>query len=493
MDKRRCLRHSGQFTVSSVFLCLLLQLLKDPDLSGDVGIARSFVPLLCDVSAPFDGSLLLSRLLMGAHRDGTGVELLKPPLVSACYPPVLQLMASHCRVWITGITVCHLLEITASGVDSTASDGRTRVRSTLLRLFYGSNRLRDGSGIISLAVSTANFKIVHGTVKVVLLKSRVALDLGYGASVSLRLLAAMESTRPLLYPPWIGRAFRDEAVSLICRFSLARSISSSCVLEPGCLVLTWFCLGSGLQQSLVLISGGRRRVSTRRSPPQSLLCPVSPLSRLGFSTSFLLHLLWFSSDSGRIRRTKPASEGILSFPGISHGGSPEWISVAAFAFPDPDLSGDVGIARSFVPLLCDVSAPFDGSLLLSRLLMGAHRDGTGVELLKPSLVSACYPLCFNSWLLIVGFGLPGSRFVIFLRLQRLEWTLPLVMAGPGRGQPCFAYSTVRVTFGTVCGPLDCSPAVFFSGLCGFDVGSDIFSLAVSTANFKVVHGFVSIS
>ncbi|KAF2600018.1 hypothetical protein F2Q68_00011272 [Brassica cretica] len=33
--------------------------------------------------------------------------------------------------------------------------------------------------------------------------SRVALDLGYGASVSLR---------PLLYPPWIGRAFRDEAV-----------------------------------------------------------------------------------------------------------------------------------------------------------------------------------------------------------------------------------------------------------------------------------------
>ncbi|KAL0656369.1 hypothetical protein Bca4012_076953 [Brassica carinata] len=164
MDKRRCLRHSGQFTVYSVFLCLLLQLLKDPYLSGDVGIARSFVPLLCDVSAPFDGSLLLSRLLMGAHRDGTGLELLKPPLVSACYPPVLQLMASHCRVWITGITVCHLLEITASGVDSTASDGRTRVRSTLLRLFYGSNRLRDGSGIISLAVSTANFKIVHGTV-----------------------------------------------------------------------------------------------------------------------------------------------------------------------------------------------------------------------------------------------------------------------------------------------------------------------------------------
>ena len=30
------------------------------------------------------------------------------------------------------------------------------------------------------------------------------------------------STRPLLYPLWIGRAFRDEAVGLICRFSLAR-------------------------------------------------------------------------------------------------------------------------------------------------------------------------------------------------------------------------------------------------------------------------------
>ncbi|KAF2585078.1 hypothetical protein F2Q70_00034864 [Brassica cretica] len=67
------------------------------------------------------------------------------------------------------------------------------------------------------------------------------------------------------------------------------------------------------------------------------------------------------------------------------------------------------------------------------------------------------------------------------------------MAGPGRGQPCFAYSTVRVAFRTVCGPLDCSPAVFSSGLCGFDVGSGIFSLDVSTANFKVVHGSVSIS
>ncbi|CAG7887226.1 unnamed protein product [Brassica rapa] len=111
MDKRRCLRRSGQFTASSVFLCLLLRLLK---------------------------------------RDGTGVELLKPPLVSACYPPVLQLLASHRRVWITGITVCHLLEIAASGVDSTASDGRTRARSTLLRLFYGSSRLRDGPRSLGL-------------------------------------------------------------------------------------------------------------------------------------------------------------------------------------------------------------------------------------------------------------------------------------------------------------------------------------------------------
>ncbi|CAN7104760.1 unnamed protein product [Brassica rapa subsp. narinosa] len=101
--------------------------------------------------------------------------------------------------------------------------------------------------------------------------------------------------------------------------------------------------------------------------------------------------------------------------------------------------------------------------------------------------------CFNFWLLIVGFGLPGSRFVIFLRLKRLEWTLPPVMAGPGRGQPCFAYSTVRVAFGTVRGPSDCSPAVFSSGLCGFDVGSGIISLAVSTANFKVVHGTVSLA
>ena len=33
------------------------------------------------------------------------------------------------------------------------------------------------------------------------------------------------STRPLLYPPWIGRAFQDEVdevVGLICMFSLAR-------------------------------------------------------------------------------------------------------------------------------------------------------------------------------------------------------------------------------------------------------------------------------
>ncbi|KAL0688057.1 hypothetical protein Bca4012_087734 [Brassica carinata] len=160
---------------------------------------------------------------------------------------------------------------------------------------------------------------------------------------------------------------------------------------------------------------------------------------------------------------------------------------------DPDRSGDVGIARSFVPLLCDVSAPFDGSLLLSRLLMGVHRDGTGVELLKPPLVSACYPPVLQLLASHRRVGLPGSRFVIYLRLQRLEWTLPLVMAGPGRGQPCFAYSTVRVAFRTVCGPLDCSPAVFSSGLCSFDVGSGIFSLDVSTANFKVVHGSVSIS
>ncbi|CAN6872744.1 unnamed protein product [Brassica oleracea] len=67
------------------------------------------------------------------------------------------------------------------------------------------------------------------------------------------------------------------------------------------------------------------------------------------------------------------------------------------------------------------------------------------------------------------------------------------MAGPGRGQPCFAYSTVQIAFGTVCGPSGCSPAVFSSGLCGFDVGSSIISLAVSTANFKIVHGTVSLA
>ncbi|CAN7071224.1 unnamed protein product [Brassica oleracea var. botrytis] len=128
--------------------------------------------------------------------------------------------------------------------------------------------------------------------------------------------------------------------------------------------------------------------------------------------------------------------------------------------------------------------------LLLRLL---KRDGTGVELLKPPLVSACYPPVLQLLASHRRVGLPGSRFVIYLRLQRLEWTLPLVMAGPGRGQPCFAYSTVRVAFRTVCGPLDCSPAVFSSGLCSFDVGSGIFSLDVSTANFKVVHGSVSIS
>ncbi|KAH0922934.1 hypothetical protein HID58_022952 [Brassica napus] len=85
---------------------------------------------------------------------------------------------------------------------------------------------------------------------------------------------------------------------------------------------------------------------------------------------------------------------------------------------------------------------------------------------------------------------PASLDVLKLRL---EWTLPLVMAGPGQGQPCFAYSMVRVAFGTVRGPSDCSPAVFSSGLCGFDVGSGIISLAVSTANFKVVHGTVSLA
>ncbi|KAH0878234.1 hypothetical protein HID58_065628 [Brassica napus] len=110
-----------------------------------------------------------------------------------------------------------------------------------------------------------------------------------------------------------------------------------------------------------------------------------------------------------------------------------------------------------------------------------YRDGTGVELLKPPLVFACYPLVLQL--------LASHRRVWITGITRLEWTLPLVMAGPGRGQPCFAYSTVRVAFRMVCGPLDCSPAVFSSGLCGFDVGSGIFSLAVSTANFKVVHGF----
>ncbi|KAH0899947.1 hypothetical protein HID58_049515 [Brassica napus] len=78
-------------------------------------------------------------------------------------------------------------------------------------------------------------------------------------------------------------------------------------------------------------------------------------------------------------------------------------------------------------------------------------------------------------------------------MQRLEWTSPPVIAGPGRGQPCFAYSPVGVAFGMVCGASDRSPVVFSSGLCGFDVGSGIKYLTVSTANFNVVHGIVSLA
>ncbi|KAH0935715.1 hypothetical protein HID58_012832 [Brassica napus] len=283
-----------------------------------------------------------------------------------------------------------------------------------------------------------------------------------------------------------------------------------------------------------------------------------------FSTSSLLHLLWFSSDSGRIRRTKPASEGVLSFPGVmarswrvrseqeasSWNGSGSDLSrrvagmdkrrclrrsgqftassvflclllrllkamVRLFAgdfflvhFLDNyhgvllgsrsiggcrDSSEFRAVTLRYLSSLSWVSSPLspaDGSscsfalqvsegrrpLYPASLDVLKLRDGTGVELLKPPLVSACYPPV----LLIVG-------------LQRLEWTLPLVMAGPGQGQPCFAYSMVRVAFGTVRGPSDCSPAVFSSGLCGFDVGSGIISLAVSTANFKVVHGTVSLA
>ncbi|KAF2543422.1 hypothetical protein F2Q68_00029772 [Brassica cretica] len=144
MDKCRCLRLSGQFTASSVFFCLLLRLLKDPDRSGDVGIARSFVPLLCDVSAPFDGSLLLSRLLMGVHVPSLFNRAAKTSACICLLPTCASTSGFSSSGWITGITVCHLLEIAASGVNSAASDGRTRARSTLLRLFYGSSRLQDG-------------------------------------------------------------------------------------------------------------------------------------------------------------------------------------------------------------------------------------------------------------------------------------------------------------------------------------------------------------
>ncbi|CAN6880837.1 unnamed protein product, partial [Brassica oleracea] len=152
-----------------------------------------------------------------------------------------------------------------------------------------------------------------------------------------------------------------------------------------------------------------------------------------------------------------------------------WISVAAFAFPVSSLP------------------PLSSSVFLCLLLRLLKRDGTGVELLKPSLVSACYPPVLQLLASHRRVWIIGITVCHLLEIAASGVDSTLVMAGPGRGQPCFAYSTVRVAFGTVCGPLDYSPAVFSSGLCGFDVGSGIFSLVVSTANFKVVHGFVSIS
>ncbi|WZZ36812.1 hypothetical protein YC2023_020213 [Brassica napus] len=189
MDKRRCLYLSGMFTPSSVFICLFLRLLKvktslscdlfrDEKGDGDSSPVTSFLVLFLDnchgvfsfrwiysplspadgsscsfalqVSegrrplspASLDGLKLVSFVL--CSRDETVIELLKPLLLSACHSPVLQLLASHRRGWVIGITVRHLLENATSGVDFTAGDSRTRAGSTLLRLLSGWSRLRNG-------------------------------------------------------------------------------------------------------------------------------------------------------------------------------------------------------------------------------------------------------------------------------------------------------------------------------------------------------------
>ncbi|KAF2544766.1 hypothetical protein F2Q70_00019284 [Brassica cretica] len=69
-------------------------------------------------------------------------------------------------------------------------------------------------------------------------------------------------------------------------------------------------------------------------------------------------------------------------------------------------------------------------------------------------------LCLQCSLVLLGLGLPGSRFVIFWSScsvwSGLHW---LLMAGPGLSQPRFACPPLGVAFGTNRGSSVCSPAV----------------------------------
>ncbi|KAH0854680.1 LOW QUALITY PROTEIN: hypothetical protein HID58_057779, partial [Brassica napus] len=231
---------------------------------------------------------------------------------------------------------------------------------------------------------------------------------------------------------------------------------------------------------------------------------------LDFSISSLLFFSGSSSVCGRNRQIKAVTECVLGLPGVmarmwivgseqeapSSGsgsvslleGPTEWLSVVAFA--------SLVAASAFVPLLCYVPTPFDGSFLLFYLLMGAScssasqkvdshcplpllmfcnrlpfvlcsRDGTGVQPHKPLLPSASIPPVFICWFLLIG-----------VQLACLEWT-SLVRNGRTRTcRPCFACSTVGVALGTVCGPSDCSLAVTSLDSCGFDAGPDINLFAV---------------
>ncbi|CAG7870053.1 unnamed protein product, partial [Brassica rapa] len=78
-----------------------------------------------------------------------------------------------------------------------------------------------------------------------------------------------------------------------------------------------------------------------------------------------------------------------------------------------------------------------------------------------------------------------SAIWLLLYIARLEWTSPVVMAGPGLADPASP--------GQVHGPSNCSPVEFSNGSSDFDAGPVFNIYALVSCNLSVVYEIVMLA